>query len=141
MPNLYPTLNLPQISAPARAVTQYKPAPYFDFTLGDFIFDAKGQPVLADGREAFKQWCLKTVMTERGSRLAYSDKIGAEWEETMKMPDAAAVKSAIIKTVTESILVHPAAQWVRNFAFEVEGDELRLSFEVKGHDWEFELTI
>lgn len=136
MGRLYPELKLPEIVVAQAAEKKYKPAPHFDYSTGDFLFDGAGRPVIAEGKEAFEQWCLKVCQTERGTRLAYSDKIGTEFESAMKMPDVNAVRSAIIRTITESIMVNPCAQWVRDFTFELSGDELRVSFEVKGHSWE-----
>ena len=136
VPNIYPTLNLPTLIQP-RSSTQkkYFPSPYFNFDSGDFLFDRAGRPIIADEKETFEQWCLKVCMTERGTRLAYSDKIGGEWEAAMKESDVEAVKSSIIRTITETILINPAAEWVKNFSFEAAGDELKVSFDVKGQAW------
>ena len=59
----------------------------------------------------------------------------------MKMPTIDAVKSAIIRTVTETIMTNPCAEWVKNFEFEVEGDELHVSFEVKGKEWQDAISL
>ena len=138
MPNLYPTLKLPTLITPRTAAGQkkYYPAPYFDYESGDFLFDSAGRPIMASGKETFEQWCLKVCTTERGTCLAYSDKIGGEFEAAMKMPDVEAVKSSIIRTITETILVNPVTEWVKNFSFESVGDELKVSFDVKGRQWQ-----
>lgn len=142
MPQLYPTINLPTLGIPTRKQEKkYYPAPYFDFNRGDFLFDGAGRPIIADGRETFAQWIIKTCNTERGTRLAYSDKIGGEFLAAMKMPTIEAVKSAIIRTVTETCMVHPCTEWVKNFEFEVEGDELHVKFEVKGKDWADAISV
>lgn len=145
MPQLYPTINLPPLMAPRSQPAQkvYKIAPYFSFEVGDFLFDSAGRPVMASGKETFEAWCIKVCATERGTRLAYSDKIGTEFESAMKEPDPNAVKSSIVRTITESILVNPVAEWVKNFSFASEGEHLRVSFEVKGRPWAdaSELTV
>ncbi len=136
MPNIYQTLNLPSLIQPrSSAQKNYFPSIAFDFESGDFLFDRAGRPIIANEKETFEQWCLKTCMTERGTRLSYSDKIGCEWEAAMKESDAEAVKSSIIRTITETILTNPAAEWVKNFSFEAAGDELKVSFDVKGRAW------
>ena len=143
MASIYPQINLPTLVAPTpeSRVQKYYPAPYFDFEKGDFIFDGAGRPIIASGKEAFEQWCLKTCMTERNTRLAYSDKIGGEFERVMKETDPEAVKSSIIRTITETIMVNPATEWVKNFIFFSEGDSLWVTFEVKGREWDEASTI
>ena len=137
MPNLFPTFNLPTLAiSTAPKTKRYYQSPSFDFETGDFLVDNAGRFVFADGRETFEQWCLKVCMTERGTRLAYSDKIGTEFEAAIHFTDPAAVKSSIIRTISESILVHPAAEYVKNFQFKSEGDELQVSFDVKGRDFD-----
>lgn len=137
MPQLYPTINLPTLVKPRPvAVTQkYYPAPAFNFETGDFVFGGDGRPIMADEKTTFEDWCIKTCMTERGAHLAYSDKIGCEWHKVMKENDYAAVQSSIVRTITETIMINPAAEWVKDFEFEGSGDELKVSFNVKGKNW------
>ena len=137
MPNLFPTFNLPTLNiSTAPKTKRYYQSPSFDFETGDFLIDRAGRPIMSDGRETFEQWCLKVCMTERGTRLAYSDKIGTEFEAAIHFTDPAAVKSSIIRTISESILVHPAAEYVKNFQFKSEGDSLQVSFDVKSRDFD-----
>lgn len=129
-------MRLPTITPRSKPlVRRYYPAPYFDFESGDFVFLPDGKIKMAIGREAFEQWCLKVCMTERGTRLAYSTDIGTEFEAAMKMPSVEAVKSSVVRTITESIMCHPCAEWVKNFIFRAEGDSLWVTFDVKGRDW------
>ena len=137
MPNLFPEINLPTLISPRTSQPKkYYPAPHFDFDSGDFLFDSAGRIIIADGREAFEQWCIKACMTERGTKIAYTDNYGAELEDAIKFNDAGAIQSMIVKTITETILAHECAEYVKNFSFEIEGDELKVSFDVKGRDWE-----
>lgn len=137
MPQLYPTINLPSLVAPPKTPRdkKYLPAPRFDFEVGDFLFDSAGRMTFADGKTAFEDWCIKVCATERNTRLAYSSNIGTEFEAAIHEPDPEAVKSSIIRTITESILVHPAAEYVKDFSFKGEGDALTVEFMVKGKDW------
>ena len=137
MPNLYPTIELPTLISPQTSQPKkYYPAPNFDFETGDFLFDGSGKFVMADGHEAFEQWVLKACMTERGTRLAYSDDYGVELEDAVKFTDAGAVRSSIVRTITETILANPCAEYVKNFSFETNGDEVKISFDVKGRPWQ-----
>ena len=137
MPSLYPQIKLPTLIKPrAVAHTQkYYPAPAFNFETGDFIFDGAGRMVMTDEKTAFEDWAIKVCSTERGAHLAYSGKIGCEWHKVMKENDYAAVQSSIVRTITETIMINPAAEWVKNFEFEGSGDELKVSFDVKGKNW------
>ena len=133
MASIYPEINLPTLVAPRRKSTsnQNKATPYFDFRFGEFSFAPSGKPIMASPREAFEQWCIKVCYTERNTKLAYSDKIGVEFHELAGMNDIQAVKSKIIRTITEAIMVHPAAERVKNFSFKIEGDNVWVSFDVK----------
>ena len=140
MPNLYPTFNLPTIRANGEQAKKrtYKPSLYFDFDVGDFVLDQAHRPILAEGREAYCQWCLKQCITERNTRLAYSDKIGVEViKAAREETDIKAVESSIQRTITEALMVNPATEYVKGFYFEWDGaDSLRVTFTVKGHEWE-----
>jgi hypothetical protein len=46
-------------------------APLFDFELGDFVVNAAGQIVMTDGYTAWKQWCIKTLMTQMAAYAIY----------------------------------------------------------------------
>ena len=143
--SIYPTYNLPTMAETRQTAEQriYKPAPMFDFESGDFVRDGAGRLVFADGREAYAEWCLKQCVTERNTRLAYSDKIGVEIDKAAKLDNIAAIESAIEKTITEALMVHPATEYVRSFTFKWNGaDSIWVSFVVKGRDWnEQTLTV
>lgn len=140
---LFPEINLPTIATPRSSQSlKFLPAPNFDFEIGEFVLDSRGRMTFATGREAFAQWCLKTCMTERATRLAYGDKIGVEMLQAAREPTADAVKSAVVRTITEAILTHPAAEYVRNFSFRIEADKLQITFTVKARNLsEFPLTV
>ena len=91
---------------------------------------------MATPKETFETWCLKVCITERGTRLAYSDKIGTEFAALAGIDDNERVKSSIIRTITESLMVHPQTAWVKNFRFRTEADKLFVSFDVKGKDFD-----
>lgn len=137
--SLYPTFDLPTIADPGTTSDQkkYKPSIKFDYDLGDFVRDGANRLVVCDGKEAWLQWCMKVVVTERNTKRAYSDQIGTEMADALKQSDIAAVESAIERTYTEALMVNPLTEYVRNFTFEWSGsDSLTVSFIVKGQQWE-----
>ena len=99
--------------------------------------DGANRLVLCDGKKAYVTWCLKVVMTERCTKLSYSDKIGTEMIDALKQHGTAAVESALERTITEALMVNPLTEYVRGFTFEWHGsDSLGVTFVVKGQDWE-----
>ena len=137
MPNLYPTVELPTLISPRTSTTKKSyVAPNFDFEAGEFILDSAGRAVFADAKTTFENWCIKACLTERGTKIAYSTDYGAELEAATKFNNSGAIQSMIIKTITETILAHPKAEYVKNFYFEQEGDNLRVTFDVKGKNFE-----
>ncbi|MBQ3336284.1 MAG: DUF2634 domain-containing protein [Selenomonadaceae bacterium] len=138
MSSLYPTINLPKLVAPTSRATvrTNRVAPFFNFKFGEFEFIPNGKPRMATPKETFEQWCIKAVYTERGSRLAYSDKIGTEFAALAGVNDNERVKSSIIRTITESLMVHPQCAWVKNFSFRSVGDNLWVTFDVQGKEFD-----
>lgn len=138
MPSLYPTINLPKLVAPTSRATARinRVAPFFDWLTGEFEFLPDGKPRMATPKETFETWCIKVVYTERGSRLAYSDKIGTEFNALAGVDDNERVKSSIIRTITESLMVHPQCAWVKNFTFRNVADNLWVTFDVQGKDFD-----
>lgn len=135
--NLFPVFDVPEIITPAPAEEQkYKPSVYFDYTLGDFKRDGANKLMAAEGKEAYMQWCIKTALTERLDRMAYSSDIGTELEDALKQADQQAVESAMERTITEALMVNKRTEYVRNFEFTWDSDGLHCDFTVKGKEWE-----
>lgn len=135
--NLFPTFLVPVIETPTAAQERkYRRSLYFDYDTGDFRQDGAGKLVEVDGREAYKQWCMKVAMTERFTRLAYTTDIGTEMIDALNQEDREAVQSAVERTITEALMVNPKTEYVRGFSFTWEGDSLSCTCIVKGHDWE-----
>lgn len=135
--NLFPVFEVPQIITPAAAAERkYRPSVYFDYDTGDFRRDGSGNMIVAEGREAYRQWCLKAVMTERFTRLSYTTDIGTEMIDALAQADRAAVESAVERTINEALMVNPKTEYVRGYQFSWEADTLYCTFNVKGQDWE-----
>lgn len=130
MPNLYPTFELPTIveQEQPQLAPEYPKSYLFDFEKGDFVRDAAGRIVIADGHQAWVQWCVKTVLTERFACLAYSWNYGVEVEQARKQPDRALVEMEIERTITEALLADPRTELVTDFSFKWHADELYVSF-------------
>lgn len=138
---LFPVFEVPEINVlTAAKERKYRRSVFFDYETGDFLRDGSGNMVAADGREAYQQWCLKTVMTERFTCLSYTTDIGTEMIDALAQADHAAVESAVERTINEALMVNPKTEYVRDYVFSWRNENLECSFNVKGQDWE-EQTI
>lgn len=134
---LFPVFEVPELETQTQTKTRkYKPSVFFDFEKGDFRQDGAYRMTTSTGKEAYMQWCRKVVMTERDACLAYSTDIGIEGEAALAEGDRAAVESALEKTITEALMVNTHTEYVRGFEFTWGADELRMTFTVKGKEWE-----
>lgn len=136
---LFPTFDFPEIEVSDVESEKYTPSVYFDFEKGDFLLDGQNRMVEADGKEAFIQWCIKTIYTERCSFLAYDDDIGVEFEQLSDAPSREEKESIIIESITDALSVHPAFESVGDFSFEYEGDECNIMCVIKGYPWTEEI--
>lgn len=133
MEELFPVFEVPElIGENSEYDNRYKRSAMWDFEIGDFKRNGAKQIVEADGIEAYRTWCIKTAYTERFSHLAYPSEIGVEMEEARKEPDEKAVESSIERTITEALMVNPRTEYVRDFKFRWNGDNINISFLVKG---------
>ena len=140
--SLFPTTEVPELLEEADQFDEtYKPSVAWDFEKGDFVRNSAHQMVQCAGKEAYKVWCIKMVCTERYSCLAYPDELGVEMEEALKEDTNSAVESAVERTISEALLVNPRTEYVRDFEFTWNGDELHCSFQVKGIEWEDEIPL
>jgi hypothetical protein len=132
MANLYPVFEMPELmeQQQMQPEPEYPESYLFDFEKGDFVRDGAGRIAIADGHTAWVQWCIKAVITERFSCLAYSGNYGAEIDEALKQPTRAAVETEVERTITEALLADPRTYAVRDFSFEWRGNELYVSFTV-----------
>lgn len=138
---LFPSFDIPDIDQEYEDEETYYPSVYFDYETGDFALDGAHRMITSDGREAWIQWCMKVIGTERETCLAYSTDIGTEFEEMDNWVDQSVRESEIEETITEALLVHPCTESVSDFEFEHLADECYVSFVVKGYAWnEVQLT-
>lgn len=139
---LFPVVEVPDfISENADYDTQYKRSVRWDPELGDFVRDGSNRMVECDGREAFAIWCFKIAQTERYQCLAYPDVIGTEMERALDNDDEKTVESMVQRTITDALMVNPRTEYVRDFTFSWDGDNMTCQFKVKGTGWDEIITI
>lgn len=140
---LFPTVEIASLSRPKQENDiRYKRSAAWDFEKGDFVRDSAGKIKEDTGRDAFMVWCVKTSTTERFAKLAYPNSIGGELEDAKKEKSRAAVELALERTLTEAINVNPRTEYVRDFEFFWDGDNVRTRFRVKGQNIEeFQIEV
>lgn len=136
---IFPVFETPEFVEEEDEQIEYKKSIYWDSKKGDFAQDGAYRIKESNGRDAYIQWCVKTVATERFCCLAYSDEIGVEEDAALKEPSREAVESAMERTITEALMVNPKTEYVRDFEFEWEGDDLYIKFVIKGIELEEEI--
>lgn len=116
--------------------TRYKRTMKWDPVAGDFVRDGANKVMECSGEEGFMIWCLKTAMTERYACLAYPDEIGVEMEDATDDDDVEIVELQIERAITEALEVNPRTEYVGDFDFIWDGDDVHCIFNVKGVEWD-----
>ena len=143
--NLFPVFDVPSETVESTPISvprpQYRPAPLWDYEKGDFVMNGARQPIYGNGNDAWVFWCMKTIRTQRWSKLAYSGNIGIEKEEAFRESDRKAQESALERTITEALLADPMgrARQVRDFKFDWRADSLWISCVVYGAEGNSEI--
>lgn len=132
--SLYPVFEIPPDIEDIIEVPQEVTSVSFDFKLGDFVLTGSGKMLQSTEREAWIQWCIKSIYTQRYAYYAYSSNTGAEIEEAMNEPDRKAQESALQRTITEALLADPynRTAYVKSFAFSWGPDYVKIECTV-GH--------
>lgn len=146
---LFPTFDVPDVDEEEDEEeydVEYKRSIRWDPKLGDFVRDSSNRLVESDGYESYMIWCYKMLQTERSSHLAYIEEfsgsdLGVEMEEIAQEDDHETVESMIERTITEALEVNPRTEYVGNFSFSWEGDDVHGQFEVKGISWDETIQI
>ncbi|MGN0404466.1 MAG: DUF2634 domain-containing protein [Bariatricus sp.] len=112
--------------------TEYKRSMKWDPELGDFVRNSSHQVMECSGYESYAIWCFKIAMTERNACMAYPDEIGTEMEKAMENDDEETVESMTERTIIDAIMVNPRTEYVQDFDFSWNSDEMHVSFKVKG---------
>ena len=134
---LFPVVSIPSLSRPKQDNDiRYKRAPAWDLRAGDFVRDGAGKILTDTGRDAYMTWCIKTSQTERFAKLAYPNSIGVEMEAAKREISREATELALERTIREAVMVNPRTEYVRDFAFLWDGDDVHVSFRVKGKNIE-----
>lgn len=122
---------------------KYRRSVKWDAEKGDFVRDGANKVVECSGEESFMMWCFKAAQTERYSCLAYTNDIGVELEAALAADNQKVVESMVERTLTEALKVNPRTEYVTDFSFTWNADEMHCTFLVKGIEWDklFRISI
>lgn len=119
------------------SVIGYKPAPYFDSELGDFILDGSGKIIDADGVTAYTHWCESVIATDRYNHEAYSSDIGIDYDLVFSAKSHEEAEAILESEISEALAVDPCGRtnYVQNVQFEwVNPDEIHVIVDVMALD-------
>lgn len=126
---LFPAADLPEFEEEEDSYdSEYRPSFAWDLEKGDFVLTKSHGLSQSEGIEAYKTWCVKTAVTQRGSCLAYDDDIGVDMEEALAEENEDAVELAIERTIEEALMVNPRTESVEDFEFTWGPDFLHVKF-------------
>lgn len=144
MPNLYPVFEVPTIltrrGAQAKKQPSFKKSYQFDYSTGDFVRGTANRILFADGKEAWKQWCMKTVATQRYACRAYNGDIGIDRDSLYQISRRTELENTLSAEIREALLSDPAGRtaFVSGFAFAWKDDQVSVSFNVLGAEGQSE---
>lgn len=134
---LFPTFELPEIVENQGSVkADYKESIHFDINKGDIVLDSAGRIKIADGCEAWLQWCMKMIASERNTLLAYPTGLGVEMEQVSSLMDREAKETAIESTIKETLMSDPSHRTVevKDFEYAHDTDSIIVTFCIVGAD-------
>lgn len=85
----------------------YMASVYFDEALGDLPRDGQHRIKSATGQEAWEQWCINCIMTERDVYPAYGSLFGISTVEAFKSDDTAEIESILTLEIIEGLMNDP----------------------------------
>lgn len=133
MADYLPVFETPKILEHNKNDSQkFKQSYFFDFEAGDFVRDKHNRVMQSDPETAWVQWCIKTVMTQRSAHNSYSNAIGCELEEALRLGERPAIESALKRTISEALVADPAKRtlYVNNFRFRYDPDSIYITFDI-----------
>ena len=121
MPDLFPTTGVEAADYDPGAngdTTTYGTTVQFDFEKHEFILSPTGKMKQTDGSDAWGEWCVKALCTERFEYLVYSSDYGEELDTLLgQSRPHAVIESEIRRMVKECLMCDPRTASVDEFSF------------------------
>ena len=125
MPNLFPEdlkadALVTENETGSATVKGYRRSVYFDFEKGDFVRDGANRLVESSGTEAWIQWCIKCLQTQRYAHLAYSTDYGIDYETVFSSTTREEAENELTREITEALESDPYGRlsYIESMTFE-----------------------
>lgn len=121
MAELFPTTGVADATytdTAASDTTTYGSTVQFDFEKHEFILSPTGKQKIVTGADAWGEWCVKALCTERFKYLVYSSDYGEEIDTLMgQSKPHAVIESEVRRMVKECLMCDPRTASVDEFSF------------------------
>lgn len=135
MPDLFPTVGTAEatyVDEAASDTVNYGKTVQFDFEKHEFILSPTGRQKTVTSSDAWGEWCVKALCSERYKYLIYSDNYGEEIDTLLgKSYPRKVVESEIRRMVKDCLMVDKRTASVDNFQFTWIDDGIMFSCDVK----------
>ena len=135
MPDLFPTVGVTSstyVDEMASDKINYGKTVQFDFEKHEFILSPTGRQKTVTGSQAWAEWCVKALSSERYKYLIYSDNYGEEIDTLLgKSYPKKVVESEIKRMVKDCLLADKRTASVSDFNFTWIDDGIIFSCSVK----------
>lgn len=114
----------------------------FNYITGRFVTQGRSNQVaVVSERDAFAQWCMNVLSTERYTAFVYSDRIGVEFEALVQDSSSDEIAGGMLEAaIDDALSIHDRYAEITEFSSTVEGDLLNLDFTVDTDDGEIEIS-
>lgn len=135
MPDLFPTVGTAAatyVDEAASDTVNYGKTVQFDFEKHEFILSPTGRQKTVTSSDAWGEWCVKALCSERYKYLIYSDNYGEEIDTLLgNSYPRKVVESEIRRMVKDCLMVDRRTASVDNFQFTWIDDGIMFSCDVK----------
>lgn len=135
MPDLFPTVGTAEatyVDEAASDTVNYGKTVQFDFEKHEFILSPTGRQKTVTSSDAWGEWCVKALCSERYKYLIYSDNYGEEIDTLLgRSYPRKVVESEIRRMVKDCLMVDKRTASVDNFQFTWIDDGIMFSCDVK----------
>lgn len=85
----------------------YRPSVEFNYVTGDFTRDGRHKLQDATGIEAWREWCVNCIQTERFKHLAYNSDYGIDLDAVFAAETMAEAESILTREINDAIMADP----------------------------------
>lgn len=126
MPNLFPesyddeVLVVDTESVEDNEKIGYKRSIYFDFKKGDFLRGSANRLIESTGSDAWIQWCIKCLATQRYAHLAYSSDYAVDYDTVFSYTTREEAENELTREITEALEADPYQRlsYIESMTFE-----------------------